>query len=78
MTTNGQPGCKTATQASPPTFTFPNLPANSTSTLALPYGTYRLSSGAATLTVAPMTDPLSGLLSSYTASVLTLDPRSGS
>lgn len=78
VTTNGQPGCKTATQASPPTFTFPNLPANSTSTLALPYGTYRLSSGAATLTVAPMTDPLSGLLSSYTASVLTLDPRSGS
>jgi type II secretory pathway pseudopilin PulG len=84
VTTNGQPGCKAAAVSSTtPSFTFPNLPANTTSTLALPYGTYRLTSGAA-VTVAPVPDQVSGLLSAYTpgsttgTGTLTLDPRAGS
>lgn len=82
---NGQPGCKSA-----PTFTFSKLTANSTMTLALPYGTYKLYTGSAlgsvanvlgsTLGVTPVTDRVSGLLSAFdpTLGTLTLDPRSAS
>lgn len=91
VTTYGQPGCSAATTASTtPTFTFSTFAVNSTTTLALPYGTYKLYSGGAlgslttlvgsSLNVTPFTNAVNGVLTSFnpTTGVLTLDPRPGS
>ena len=91
VTTNGQPGCATAAVASTaPTFTFSTFTLNSTTTLALPYGTYKLYSGGfvgaltnllgTSLNVTPITSAVNGALTTFDPStgVLTLDPRPGS
>lgn len=80
-TANGQPGCGT-----PETFTFSKpVPPGGSVTLALPYGTYQLNTGASVgVTNSPIssgwaamvTSPYNGPLSSITqGGVLTLDPR---
>ncbi|WP_375390171.1 prepilin-type N-terminal cleavage/methylation domain-containing protein [uncultured Amnibacterium sp.] len=84
-TTNGQPACD-----SPQTFTFSTFSTSATVTLALPYGSYKLSSSVvsggtllpigALLGLAPVTDPVNGVLASFDpmSSTLTLDPRPAS
>jgi prepilin-type N-terminal cleavage/methylation domain-containing protein len=85
VTTYGQPAC-----TKPQTFAFSALKPNTTTKLALPYGTYTLYSGGAlgaqtslvgsTLNVTPITGSPNGVLTSFStsASTLTLDPRPGS
>lgn len=82
---NGQPTCGT-----PQTFTFSKFASNATTTLALPYGTYKIYSGSALntitdlvgtgLNITPVPNALNGLLTTFNTStgVLTLDPRPGS
>ena len=85
VTTNGQPAC-----ATPQTFTFSTFSTSATVTLALPYGSYKLYSGASLgdltapvgslLGITPVTDGVNGVLGSFDAlnGVLTLDPRAAS
>ncbi len=67
----GDPGCGT-----PMTYTFPAIAANTDTNIALPFGTWTISvtptSGIATLTLTPLNNVVSGLVSGNT---VMLDPR---
>lgn len=87
VSTNGQPGCA---NASTQTYTFPSRISTSTTTLALPYGTYKLYSGnvlsaltnlvGTSLGLTAVTDPVTGALATFDpqTNILTLDPRPSS
>ncbi len=67
----GDPGCGT-----PMTYTFPAIAANTDTKIALPFGTWTISviatTGTATLTLTPLNNVVSGLVSGNT---VMLDPR---
>ena len=67
----GDPGCGT-----PMTYTFANIVANTDTNIALPFGTWTISvtpsSGTATLTLTPLNNVVSGLVS---GNKVMLDPR---